>query len=149
MFNEVRHSIALARLQRLKRSEQADYDKQVKKTKAAGASADDIGALNFEAFDLATMRDDQILHLNCWFLIQQAQVLLVPYPDYQQERDAWEESRFTGKVRLVAAAQAKLRSAIRQERRERWEGWSRWVPVISALTALAGVTVAILALLKH
>jgi hypothetical protein len=147
MFDTLRHSYQLWVLQRGKRSSSTHYDRLIAASKARGASANEIEALSFEDFDAATEFDDDIATLHSKFLIQQAQVFLVPVPEYSNGSGQWEESRFTGQWRLSQAEQAKLRSAIRTEQKESWEAWTRWAPLLGILTGLGGVVVAILALI--
>jgi hypothetical protein len=147
MFDRLKHSHKISAIQRAQRRAGARSEKILKAAAKDGSTKDTILDFQFDAFDEDQQFEDEIASEQSLFLRQQAQTYLVPSPEFDTAGSQWEQSRYTNRWRLVATEQAKLRSALRQERRERWEEWTRWMPLVSSLTGLLGVVVAIMALL--
>lgn len=147
MFERLQHSIKIASIQRKQRRSDARYLKLRKKAKAEKATDNEFDTLDYEAMQDDRLYEDEISFAHSVFLRDQAQRYLVPIPEFDPHKGIWEQSDFDGRWRLVPTEQAKLRSAIRQEKRERWEEWTRWTPLLSSITGLGGVTVAILTLI--
>lgn len=146
MFDRLKHSIKISRLQRAQRKAGAGYAKTLKRAAKDGTDQKLIEEHQFLAFEEDQEYEDRISFEQSQFLRQEAQTYLVPSPEFSSSNGQWEQSRYTGRWRLSASEQAKLRSDLRKERRERWEEWTRWTPLVSSLTGLLGVVVAILAL---
>ena len=135
----------LRRLQRKKGKILAGYKRDKEKAKRDKKAREEIESIDHSAMFESDLKDDEIESLASRNLIQTAQRLLLPIPEYSRDSDAWKESRLTGRIRLTRSAMATLRSKIRTERKERRESAMLW---IAAITGMLGALTGLLAVWK-
>lgn len=135
----------LRRLQRKKEKILASYKRDKEKAERDKKAREQIENIDHDAMFESDLMDDEINSLASRHLIQSAQRLLLPIPEYSPDSDAWKQSRLTGRIRLTRSAMATLRSGIRVERKERRESAMLW---IAALTGALGALTGLLAVWK-
>jgi hypothetical protein len=142
VFDGLRYSIQLSRLQRSKRRISDACREDIARARAEKKTDEEIEGIESSERSALASVDDNIAFLQTRFLIQQAQRLLVPTPPWDGG-PSWSRSESTGRYHLSDAACADLRSAIRKEHRERRESWQ---VLFTVLTGLGGVIIGILSL---
>ena len=135
----------LRRLQRRKEKILASYKRDKDRAARDKKPRDEIENIDRDAMFESDLMDDEIESLASRYLIQSAQSLLLPIPEYSRDGDAWVESKITGRFRLTRTAMSTLRSKIRIERKERRESSMLW---IAALTGVLGVLTGLIAVWK-
>lgn len=100
--------------------------------------SDELFAITAEQFEELARLDDQRSETDSIYLVQRANAVRIPTPDYV-EQCAWKISHRTGMRRLNEDAVARLESAIRKEKQDRLQLWERRVKIFaSAATAVIG-----------
>jgi hypothetical protein len=152
MFEGLKHSFHLHRLQRKKRGIESLYDADISRARAENKDKDEIDILISERFLFLDEVDDEIITAHSRYFVEEAQNLLVPVPEFKTIDGEWEESRIDGRWRLTKHALADLRSAVRREKKERREHWQAWLASVSSaigmVIGLVGVTIALLSFLE-
>lgn len=142
-MNSVSFWWKLRKLQRNKRKVLAGFKRDKERAETDKKSREEIENIDHLAMSLSDLLDDDIESLASRYLIQSAQRLLLPIPEFSQDSDAWTRSQHTGRYRLTTSAMATLRSQIRMERKERRESAMLWIAaltgVLGALTGLVAV----------
>lgn len=140
-MNPLLYRRTLRKFQRRRAKTLAAYREDRAKAEKEKKPRDDIEAIIASERHEIEMIDDEIESLESRNLIEAAQALLLPLPEYSKDSSEWEQSGFTGRYRLSLAAMVKLRAQIRKERKERREGAIAW---ITAITGLIGVLIGLL-----
>lgn len=135
----------LRRLQREKGKILAGYKLDKEKAEREKKAKKEVEHIEQNAMFESDLMDDEIESLASRYLIQLAQRLLLPIPEYSRDTNAWKQSRLTGRIRLTRSSMAALRSRIRTERKERRESAMLW---IAALTGVLGALTGLLAVWK-
>jgi hypothetical protein len=122
----------------LKRRSDHFYSKHI-----VNAKGTDKEFLTAEAIQVRQLKRDEILSLRSIVLSDKAESLGIPVAPIS-DWDAWEEGLQLGTVHLRVEAQAKLLSAIRNERREQWSTAAFILkeivtPIIGVLGAIMGI----------
>ncbi len=150
MFDELRFSYRIWRNARRDRSLWEKHGEKLREARKRGASREDIREIEADGMFLSKEIDDTIARMLSRHLLDQADKLLIPRPEFK-EGDTYVESEFSSGYHLSPTAVAALRDAIRKERRERSEITRLWMiaigGIIGALTGLIGTTIGLLAYL--
>ena len=141
MLARIQFAIQVRRLQRRRREISDKYAALMRQT-----DKNDEEAVRTVEYEESMARDDndgEIADLQSSYLVLEAERLLLPLPEFNQEGGAWEQSR-PGRYRLNDYGRTMMLGAIRKERKERREQWHPW---LTSLTGLVGALIGLLALI--
>lgn len=139
MFAYLRMRWELWRIQRVRKKTAATYNSKVDEAKKKGASADEISDIWEMAGKEDYFYDEDVYRAHTDYLMTEAHRLIIPTPDYWDNKDRWED-RQIGTRYLTKKAINELRSAIRAEKKARAERFLIWIPgVVGILGTLIGL----------
>jgi hypothetical protein len=142
MLEYLRFRWRLAREERMRRKTNAKYQADLTAARARGAKRDEIQEIDSLAFFEDRTYDQDIHRLHTRYLLAEANKLIVPIADWDDE-ESWEEE--DGRHYLTNKGINELRAAIRTEKKLRREQILMWVPAMTAFTGLAGATIGVIA----
>jgi len=144
MFDGITYAFRLWRLQRSKRQIRNAYAKDLKQARAQKESQDKLDELIHNEMSETDYVSDEIASLHSNRLIQRADSLDVPTPDFEPgDGLTWSRSDTTGRYYLSDNARHELRTLLDAANKSRREALIWWVPIIfgliGAITGLASV----------
>jgi hypothetical protein len=144
VFDGITFAFRLGRLQRSKRQIKAAFAQELKRARSKKEPQDKLDQISHNEMFETDYVSDEIAALHSDRLLQQADYLDIPVPDFEPgDGLTWDRSDMTGRYYLSHDARHKLRSLVDAANKSRREALIWWVPIIfgliGAITGLASV----------
>ena len=114
-MNSISYQWNLRKIQRQRVKTLSAYKKARGKAKSEGKPQYEIEELVHEELFEIRLIDDEIESLESGYLIERAQKLILPIPEFSDSDGSWKQSEMNRRYRLSKKAMVDLRSAVRRD----------------------------------